>query len=95
MKQNPEPWPAGEPIPAACTVANVCRVLQIKQSKFYELRKAGKLPCREIVLRLGRTLRYRADDLEAYLAGHEPPAEIASSRLFERVRRAKGAKQGR
>jgi excisionase family DNA binding protein len=78
----------------ALTVADVCRLLQIKRRTFYELDAKGELPCRELQ-RIGRKRRFNAQDMAQYLAGHETPAEIASLRYFDRVRRASAAKQRR
>ncbi len=72
----------------ALTVAQVCQALQIGHTKFYEPLKAGELPCRELE-RLGRSRRFCADDLEAYLRCQNPPAAVVSSRYFARVRRRK------
>jgi len=78
----------------ALTIADVCRLLQIKRSTFYDLNGKGELPCRELD-RIGRIRRFRADDMATYLAGGVTPAEIVSSRYFGRVRRAHAAKQRR
>ena len=75
----------------ALTIADVCRLLQIKRRTFYGLDKAGKLPVRELD-RVGHIRRFRADDMERYLTGGETPNEIEAGRYFARVRRAKLAR---
>jgi len=56
--------------PRCYTVAQVLDKLNMPQRTFTQLKAAGKLPfldeCRP---RLGRTIRYRADLVDRYLAG--------------------------
>lgn len=52
------------------TVAQLCDMLALPRPTFFHLRKKGQLPfLEELRPRLGRTVRYRADLVERYLAG--------------------------
>ncbi len=52
----------------AYTTADICRLLSMPRSTFFTLLKAHKLPfLEELRPRLGRTARYRADLVDAYL----------------------------
>ena len=66
------------PAPDRCyTLPEVLDKLQLPRRSFFELRKAGRLPCiEELRPRLGRRLRFRADLVDRYLAGqhHGPRA---------------------
>lgn len=60
---------AVEAIPATCTVADVCRLLQLSQRQFFSLRAAGTFPIPEILPKLDRRPRFRGEDVRRYLAG--------------------------
>jgi excisionase family DNA binding protein len=47
------------------TAAEVARLLSLPKSTVYELARRGELPC----ARLGRTIRFLRDDVEARLRG--------------------------
>jgi excisionase family DNA binding protein len=54
----------------AYTVPQLCTVLELPRSTFFHLRKKGQLPfLEELRPRLGRTVRYRADLVDRWLAG--------------------------
>jgi len=54
--------------PRCYLIPQVLEKLQMKERTFYDLRKAGRLPClEEIRPRLGRIVRYRADLIDRYL----------------------------
>lgn len=54
----------------AYTVAQLLEVLELPKSTFFHLRQKGQLPfLEELRPRLGRTVRYRADLVDRYLAG--------------------------
>jgi hypothetical protein len=57
--------------PARCyTVPALLAILQIPERTFYRLRDLGQLPfLEELSPRLGKRRRYRADLVDAYLAG--------------------------
>ena len=48
----------------------VCARLSIGKSKFHQMIRAGQMPLRPI--RLGRAVRYRADELAAWVAAECP-----------------------
>jgi excisionase family DNA binding protein len=50
------------------TAAEVAGVLAMPKSTVYELARRGELPC----ARLGRTVRFLRDDVEARLRGAQP-----------------------
>lgn len=62
------PMLTDESIPKTCTVAQVCRVLQLSPRRFYELRASGQIPFCEIKPRIGQP-RYRGEDLQRWLDG--------------------------
>jgi hypothetical protein len=52
------------------TTAQVLDRLQLRPSTFRDLKRAGQLPwVQEIVPRMGRTRRYKAEPIDRYLAG--------------------------
>lgn len=54
--------------PRCYTVAQILELLALPRATFYELKRAGKLPClEELQPRLGRRLRFRADLVDRYL----------------------------
>lgn len=54
----------------AYTIRQVCDALELNRRTFFHPRKAGQLPMlEELRPRLGRTVRYRADLIDRYLAG--------------------------
>jgi excisionase family DNA binding protein len=62
------------------TVPQLLESLQLTKRTFRRLRAAGKLPfLEEIQPRLGRSVRYRADLVDRYLAG-----QWGQSRFFRR-----------
>jgi excisionase family DNA binding protein len=64
--------------PGCYTVAEVCELLQLAPSSFYEARAAGRLPfLEELRPRIGKKIRYRADLVDRYLAGAWKPAPVA------------------
>jgi len=57
------------------TIGQLLDLLQIPRRTFFELRKAGKIPClEELRPRIGRRVRYRADLVDRYLENqwHRP-----------------------
>lgn len=52
------------------TAAQIIALLQISQRSFFALKRVGRLPfLEELRPRLGRSVRYRADLVDRYLAG--------------------------
>lgn len=69
--------------PRCYTVPELLEKLQMPKRTFTELRAAGKLPfLEELLPRLGRSARYRADLIDRYLRG-----EWGQPRAFGAVRR--------
>lgn len=62
------PMTVDESIPKTCTVAQVCRILQLSRRRFYELLASGQIPFSEIKPRIG-TPRFRGEDLQLWLEG--------------------------
>jgi excisionase family DNA binding protein len=58
-----------EPIPRACTVADLARILNISRPRVYQLLAAKKMPFSEIKPRIGGP-RFRGSDVELWLEGH-------------------------
>jgi len=66
--------------PRCYTVPQLLERLQLTKRTFRRLRAAGKMPfLEEIEPRLGRSVRYRADLVDRYIAGH-----WGQSRFFRR-----------
>lgn len=66
------------------TIAQLLEALQIPRRTFFELRKAGKIPClEELKPRIGRRVRYRADLIDRYLENqwHRTPAIVPRRRI--------------
>jgi predicted DNA-binding transcriptional regulator AlpA len=63
------PLTIAEPIPHVCTIADICRVLNISRPKFYVLRAEGKFPIPELLPKLGRGPRFAGEMVRQYLAG--------------------------
>lgn len=71
----------------AYTAAQFCEAAQIPRSSFYRLLRTGQLPMLdELKPRIGRVMRYRADLIDAYLAGQW--GESRAFRAHERQSRA-------
>ena len=51
------------------TIRDVMNITKLGRTKVYELLRDGELPC----IRLGRSVRIRQDDLEAWLDRHRDP----------------------
>lgn len=68
-----------EPIPACCTVADICRLLRLSARTFYEQRAAGTFPIPEIEPRIGRRPRFAGELVRRYLAGELKPAKARRS----------------
>lgn len=70
------------------TVPEVLDKLQMKQTTFTRLKRAGKLPfLEELRPRLGRKVRYRADLIDRYLSGEwtrQLPTAFATARRWAR-----------
>lgn len=66
----------------AYTIAEVCEVLAIPRRSFFHLRQTGQLPmCQELLPRIGRVVRYRADLVDRYADGQwGQPRSFASHR---------------
>ena len=84
-----EPIAVGEPIPAICTIEDVCRVMRISESQFFVLRRQGTFPIPEHLPRLDRRPRFLGENVRKYLAGELAylAGDLASSR------RRKGARE--
>ena len=71
--------------PTCYTVPELLTKLQMAQSTFTNLKRAGKLPfLEELRPRLGRRVRYRADLVDRYLAGEW---QVVALRAFASHRR--------
>lgn len=66
---KPAPFTVADTIPKVCTVADVCRALNISQRRFYELRSAHTFPIPEIRPRLTRGPRFSGVDVQLYIEG--------------------------
>lgn len=54
--------------PRGYTVAQICRMLPMARSTFFQLKAAGKLPFLELIdPPAGRCLRFRADLVDRYV----------------------------
>jgi predicted DNA-binding transcriptional regulator AlpA len=63
--------------PRCYTTAQVLARLQMNRRTFFELKRRGRLPfLEELRPRLGRIVRYRADRIDAYLAGKFQPVLV-------------------
>lgn len=72
--------------PRCYTVPEVLGKLQMGQTTFTRLKRAGKLPfLEELKPRLGRKVRYRADLVDRYLSG-EWNRELTRHPAFQRRR---------
>lgn len=59
------------------TTAQILDLLHMTRSTFFELKRQGRLPfLEELRPRLGRIARYRADRIDAYLAGKFQPVLV-------------------
>lgn len=56
-------------IPTTCTVADVCRILQISQATFYARRKAGTFPIPELDPPVDSRPRFAGEKVRQYLDG--------------------------
>jgi excisionase family DNA binding protein len=66
--------------PTCYTTAEICGLLKMPVGTFRNLKTQGKLPfLEELKPRLGKTVRYRADLVDRYLAG-----QWGQSRFFRR-----------
>ena len=81
---NEPPTPAGENPVLLWTVEQVCHALACRRSWLYDQVEARRIP----VVRLGRQLRFRPDDITHYLTTHTQPATApAAGRPSARVPR--------
>lgn len=82
-----DPAESSRPAPAVWTVADLAGVLQATTSWIYDQVEAGCIPH----LRLGRQLRFRPEDITAWLADQHqparPPDPVLSARPKPRRRR--------
>lgn len=63
--------------PRCYTTAQVLARLEMNRRTFFELKRRGRLPfLEELRPRLGRIVRYRADRIDAYLAGKFQPVLV-------------------
>lgn len=63
------PLMVDEPIPMVCTIEDICRILQLSESQFFNLRKQGVFPIPEIQPRLDKRPRFRGVDVRRYVNG--------------------------
>jgi excisionase family DNA binding protein len=62
--------PIESPTKQLLSVADVCEVLDVSRTTLYRLKSSGKLPrC----IKLGRSVKYRRDEIEAWIAAGCPP----------------------
>lgn len=64
-----EPWPLGQPMPAAMTPADLQRVLQLKSSQFFRYQRAGRLRQFEIKNAIGNA-RFSGLKVQRYVNAH-------------------------
>lgn len=71
---------AETPAKRCYTAAQIMAFLQISKGAFFQMRRRGQLPfLEELRPRLGRTVRYRADLVDRYLAGQwQQPRPLSS-----------------
>lgn len=63
------------------TAAQLCELLEIPPRSFWHLRRTGQLPfVEELLPRIGRVMRFRADLIDRYLAG-----QLGQSRSFRKT----------
>ena len=63
--------------PRCYTTAQVLELLEMNRRTFFDLKRRGRLPfLEELRPRLGRIVRYRADRIDAYLAGKFSPVLV-------------------
>lgn len=62
------------------TATEVAKLLALPKSTVYELARRGELPC----ARLGRTVRFVRDDIEARLRDASTPAAASRETRLER-----------
>jgi len=70
-----DPIPARSPTPIEqlLTPADLARILRCGRNRPYDLAASGALPC----VRLGASIRFRPEDVRAFLAGASPrPAPV-------------------
>jgi hypothetical protein len=68
------PMAVGEPIPAICTIEDICRLLRLSESQFFALRRLGTFPIPEHLPRLDRRPRFKGEHVKAYIEGDLAPA---------------------
>lgn len=66
------PHALGETIPTTCTLADLCRILQLSRGTLYAHLKNGTFPIPEIEPRIGHP-RFSGADVQAYLAHRAAP----------------------
>lgn len=59
--------------PLLCDGYGVCAALGIKWSKFHSMKRSGRFPIQPI--RLGRSVRFRVRDVEAWVAAGCPNSD--------------------
>ncbi len=62
------PLTVDQAIPKTCTIADVCRILQVSRPRFYQWMHEQRIPFSEIRPRIGSP-RYRGSDVQAWLDG--------------------------
>lgn len=67
------------PIPMVCTIADVCRILQLSPSQYYRLRADNKFPIPEIQPRIGGRARFRGTDVRRYIFGESRRSPLRRS----------------
>lgn len=75
------PHTLGETIPTTCTIADLCRILQVSRGTLYAHLKAGTCPIQPIEPRIGQP-RFPGAEVQAYLERRAAPAR----RRLRRVR---------
>lgn len=66
------PHAVDQPIPMVCTIDDVCRILQVSESQFFNLRRTGRFPIPEIQPRLDKRPRFRGADVRSFITGGQP-----------------------
>lgn len=67
------PHTLAEAIPTVCTVADVCRILQVSESQFYVLRRKGAFPIPAIDPPIDSRPRFLGAHVQAYISGETAP----------------------
>lgn len=69
MSDKPMPHAEDAPIPMVCTIDDVCRILQLSESQFFNLRRQGRFPIPELLPKIDKRPRFRGVDVRRFVNG--------------------------